>query len=155
MDIQDIRRGNLLAWLKTHSVPQKEKSLFSQLKGGASFGERLARRLESDYAMGEGFLDRTSNTNSPNKEGKQPLSSEAEQLISWIRRLDGLSDKAPEIFGHIADILALAHKGALTHNSRATRSLIDEEESLRAIAYRDSDSNVPHGTRKRAAKASG
>ncbi|WP_250518623.1 hypothetical protein [Caballeronia sp. ATUFL_M1_KS5A] len=155
MDIQDTRRANLAEWLKTHSVPQREKSLFSQLKGGASFGERLARRLESDYSMGEGFLDRQSNTNSAKREEKRPLSAEAEQLISWIKRLDGLSDKAPEIFRHIADILALAHKGALTHNRPATRSLIDEEEAVRAIGYSDRDANVQHRTHKRPTKASG
>lgn len=147
----------MLEWLKTHSTPQREKSLFSQLKKETtSFGEKVARRLEADYGMGEGFLDRPNNNSKPaNREGKRPLSGEAEQLISWINRLDGLSDKAPEIFRHIADILALAHKGALTHNLRATRSLIDEEEAVRAIGYSDRDANVQHRTHKRATKATG
>lgn len=53
------RRANLMEWLETHSVPPAEKSLFSQLKDPTnSFGEKLARRLERDYGMGNGFLDR-------------------------------------------------------------------------------------------------
>ncbi len=57
MKIQDIRRKKLAEWVKTHSVPQAEKSYFSQLMSGASFGERSARRLERDYKMGDGYLD--------------------------------------------------------------------------------------------------
>jgi hypothetical protein len=57
MDIIDIRRKNLEKWVATHGVPTKEKSLFSQLKGTASFGEKVARRLEDDYKMGTGYLD--------------------------------------------------------------------------------------------------
>ncbi|WP_157874833.1 hypothetical protein [Paraburkholderia atlantica] len=57
MNIQDIRRDNLRKWTESHSVPPKEKSYFSQLLGGASFGERAARRLERDYGMGDGYLD--------------------------------------------------------------------------------------------------
>lgn len=156
MDIQDTRRANLLEWLKTHSTPQREKSLFSQLKKETtSFGEKVARRLEAEYGMGEGFLDRPSNSKPENREEKRPLSGQAEQLISWIRRLDGLGDKAPEIFGHMSEILALAHKGALTHNLAATHSLIAEEEPVRSIGYRDKSANAKHGTHKRAAKASG
>lgn len=57
MDIQDIRRANLRHWTGAHGVPNKEKSYFSQLLGGASFGERAARRLEADYGMGDRYLD--------------------------------------------------------------------------------------------------
>jgi hypothetical protein len=57
MNIQDIRRTNLQRWLETNPVPVKEKSYISQLLGGASFGERSARRLERDYKMGENYLD--------------------------------------------------------------------------------------------------
>jgi hypothetical protein len=58
MDIQDTRRENLRIWAKENGVPSDEKSYFSQLFGGASFGERAARRLERDYKMGDGYLDR-------------------------------------------------------------------------------------------------
>lgn len=44
-------------WVEKYGVPVKERSLFSQLKGGASFGEKLARRLEADYRMGDRYLD--------------------------------------------------------------------------------------------------
>jgi len=60
IDAADVRRENLRQWVKTHGVPQKEKSLFSQLvsdKTNASFGEKVARRLESQYKMGVGYLD--------------------------------------------------------------------------------------------------
>jgi phage repressor protein C with HTH and peptisase S24 domain len=53
-----VRRHNLLRWLQENPVPAKEKSYFSQLTTGvASFGEKAARRLESDYSMGDGYLD--------------------------------------------------------------------------------------------------
>ncbi|WP_231753056.1 MULTISPECIES: S24 family peptidase [Burkholderia] len=57
MKIQEIRRARLREWTETHPIPSKEKSYFSQLLGGGSFGERAARRLERDYEMGEGYLD--------------------------------------------------------------------------------------------------
>ena len=155
MDIQDTRRANLAEWLKTNSVPQKEKSLFSQLKGGASFGERLARRLETDYGMAAGYLDRSAedNTNSPNREEKPPLSGEAESLIAWVTRLDGVSKQAPEIFRHIAHILALAHKGALTDNRSTVTDLISESEAVEVILNRRAqESNAEHAPRKRATR---
>jgi len=58
MDIVEIRRENLRRWVAEHGTPQKEKSLFSQLKSNGSFGERVARRLEEQYKMGAGYLDR-------------------------------------------------------------------------------------------------
>jgi hypothetical protein len=57
MDKQEIRRTRLREWTAKHGVPQKEKSYFSQLFGGASIGEKAARRLEKDYDMGEFYLD--------------------------------------------------------------------------------------------------
>jgi hypothetical protein len=56
----DVRRENLKQWVKINGVPQKEKSLFSQLvnnNNNSSFGEKLARRLEMQYQMGIGYLD--------------------------------------------------------------------------------------------------
>jgi len=58
MDIVEIRRENLRRWVAEHGTPPKEKSLFSQLKSNGSFGERVARRLEGQYKMGAGYLDR-------------------------------------------------------------------------------------------------
>lgn len=58
MDITEIRRENLRRWVAEHGTPAKEKSLFSQLKSNGSFGERVARRLEEQYKMGPGYLDR-------------------------------------------------------------------------------------------------
>lgn len=58
MDIKEIRRENLRRWSTEHGVPQSERSYFSQLLSGASFGERAARRLEEQYKMGAGYLDR-------------------------------------------------------------------------------------------------
>jgi hypothetical protein len=54
----DIRRYNLKRWTDSYGIPQKEKSYFSQLMTStASFGEKAAARLESQYGMGEGYLD--------------------------------------------------------------------------------------------------
>lgn len=59
MTIQEIRRANLRAWVQQYGAPSKEKSYFSQvLSGTAPIGERAARRLERDYRMGEGYLDK-------------------------------------------------------------------------------------------------
>lgn len=58
MEIVEIRRDNLRRWVAEHGTPAKEKSLFSQLKSTGSFGERVARRLEEQYGMGHGYLDR-------------------------------------------------------------------------------------------------
>jgi hypothetical protein len=57
MNLTDTRRQNLRIWTSQHGTPVKEKSLFSQLKGNGSFGEKVARRLEQEYDMGAGYLD--------------------------------------------------------------------------------------------------
>lgn len=57
MNLTETRRQNLRVWASEHGTPIKEKSLFSQLKGNGSFGEKVARRLEREYGMGEGYLD--------------------------------------------------------------------------------------------------
>lgn len=57
MNITETRRKNLSRWIAANGTPPKEKSLFSQLKGDGSFGEKVARRLERDYKMPPGFLD--------------------------------------------------------------------------------------------------
>lgn len=58
MDIVETRRENLRRWVATNGTPAKERSFFSQLQKDASFGERVARRLEQQYKMGAGYLDR-------------------------------------------------------------------------------------------------
>lgn len=62
MDITETRRENLRRWVAENGTPVKERSLFSQLKANGSFGERVARRLEADYKMGDGYLDRPLDT---------------------------------------------------------------------------------------------
>jgi hypothetical protein len=119
MDIQDTRRANLAIWLQTHSVPAKEKSLFSQLKGTGSFGERVARRLETAYDMGVGFLDQPADVHSPKRGQKTPLSSEAKLLIENVERIDGLGGPARKILSHMRSILALAESMGDPHNANA------------------------------------
>jgi hypothetical protein len=54
-----IRRANLRKWMEHNGVPPEERSYFGQLTGGStSFGEKAARRLEREYNMGDGYLDR-------------------------------------------------------------------------------------------------
>jgi hypothetical protein len=57
MDIVETRRENLRRWVAENGTPPKEKSLFSQLKGHGSFGEKVARRIEQKYGMRAGYLD--------------------------------------------------------------------------------------------------
>lgn len=59
MKLPEIRRARLERWFSDKTLPEREKSYLSQLIGGkASFGEKAARRLERDYGMGDGYLDR-------------------------------------------------------------------------------------------------
>ncbi len=58
MEKHETRRSRLREWVVRNGVPQKERSYFSQLLSGTvSFGEKAARRLEDDYAMGLYFLE--------------------------------------------------------------------------------------------------
>lgn len=52
-----LRRKKLMQWISINGTPPAEKSLFSQLKGTTSFGEKVARRLEEQYKMGHRYLD--------------------------------------------------------------------------------------------------
>lgn len=59
MKISDIRRARLKEWFADRTLPEKEKSYMSQLlSGAASFGEKAARRIEGEYGMTDGYLDR-------------------------------------------------------------------------------------------------
>src|SRR5580698_3685895 len=57
----ELRRANLLRWLKDHDVAFRGSSDLRQLKPNAAFGDRTARRLERNYGMGMGYLDQAIN----------------------------------------------------------------------------------------------
>jgi phage repressor protein C with HTH and peptisase S24 domain len=64
MDMAEVRRRRLSEWFSRNAIPEKEKSYISQLiNGHSSFGEKAARRLEKSYGMGDGYLDRPSDSN--------------------------------------------------------------------------------------------
>ena len=89
-----------MEWLETHSVPPAEKSLFSQLKDPTtSFGEKLARRLERDYGMGDGFLDRKPGVTA----SSELLANELIELLILFQQAD---DRGKE------NILSLARSAA-------------------------------------------
>lgn len=146
MDIQDIRRANLSRWLETHSVPAKEKSLFSQIKAGSSFGERLARRLESDYAMGDGFLDLDPLADSSNTGQKVPLTADALNLIQWITRLDAISEPARKMFPMIAGILQIANSLPVPQNSSSGIHEFRIAEQQLSAAIQE---GLPHAIKRR------
>ncbi|WP_175692683.1 hypothetical protein [Burkholderia ambifaria] len=125
MTIQDIRRANLRRWTEQHGVPSKEKSYFSQLLGGTSFGERAARRLEAEYGMGDGYLDLpTDEIEERNAAAPSPLdvSPEARSLIDAIAAADkiGLS---PDAFNALKETLRVF--GALTRPRGGTFDVED------------------------------
>lgn len=145
MDIQELRRENLARWLEGRNAPAKEKSLFSQLKNGGSFGERVARRLERDYGMEVGYLDR---------KGEGPaLSPEAARFISCIERIDGNGHLSQQIFAHMRAILELTEKSSEERPAHPTQSLIKEEGFLENLAS-GNPGQSENATRKRAAKPS-
>jgi hypothetical protein len=146
MDIQDIRRANLMRWLETHSVPAREKSLFSQLKKGGSFGERVARRLEADYGMGDGYLDSEEGIDSSITGQKVPLTAEALNLIQWITRLDATSDPARKMFPMIVGILQIANSLPAPQNaSPGIHDFRIAEQQLSAATHED----PTHATKRR------
>jgi hypothetical protein len=104
--MQEIRRQNLRRWLEAHSTPAKERSYFSQLLAGkASFGEKAARRLEKDYAMGEGFLDTpTGWPSAPAQASFHVAEQVAEHNVSSTRLTQGVSETI-EHLGRLLDAL--------------------------------------------------
>lgn len=152
MDIQEIRRSNLARWLETHATPIKEKSLFSQLKGGGSFGERVARRLEKDYAMGVGFLDRDPDPKPANTGQKHPLSAEAELLIQCVLRLDGLGELARKTFAGHTHLLLLAEQMLGMQDAQVERELHLEEQKL--ASHIEQQRAPKHATREHKSKGS-
>lgn len=149
MDIQETRRHNLNAWLRTHSVPPAEKSYFSQLRSGASFGEKAARRLEEAYGMGSGFLDRPVG-NSPKRGQKPFLSDEAESLIQEVIRLDGLSVLARKMFPIVRSMLALSVEPVERNNHVTGKHQIsarDAREAEKALSAKIEGPHEQHGRR--------
>lgn len=81
LPLKENRIQQLQRWVNLFGTPPKEKSLFSQiLNGKASFGEKLARRLERDYDMGLGYLD-LKNSQPQNTPGNQVASITQTDLI--------------------------------------------------------------------------
>lgn len=78
MDIIETRRENLKRWVAKNGTPVKERSLFGQLKTNGSFGEKVARRVERDYRMGNGWLDQPIDSAVP------PLIEQGETAASAI-----------------------------------------------------------------------
>lgn len=83
MDIYEIRRRNLEAWIAKNPIPTKERSYISQLKSGkAPFGERGARNLELRLNLDDGFLDREDSIGLPERVSDIDFSI---PLLSWAR----------------------------------------------------------------------
>ena len=56
--LNEVRRANLKAFF-AGNLPEAEKSYLSQVIGGqAPFGEKAARRVEAEYGIPAGSLDR-------------------------------------------------------------------------------------------------
>lgn len=87
-----LRRKKLIQWVAINGTPSAEKSLFSQLKGAGSFGEKVARRLESDYKMGYRYLD---------TEDALPVSNKP-MTGGELSRVLSLTIDTPEEFEHLA-----------------------------------------------------
>lgn len=87
-----LRRKKLIQWVAINGTPQDEKSLFSQLKGVGSFGEKVARRLEADYKMGHRYLD---TEDAPPASNKPMTGGELGRVLS-------LTIDTPEEFEHLA-----------------------------------------------------
>jgi phage repressor protein C with HTH and peptisase S24 domain len=105
MDIQENRRARLREWLKDRTAPAKEKSYFSQLVGGiASFGERAARRIERDYGMGDGYLDKTS-SESTIAPVEVPKSDDKSPVFTKMRRETGVKLTDGRSFVNIRPVL--------------------------------------------------
>lgn len=87
-----LRRKKLVQWVALNGTPQAEKSLFSQLKGSGSFGEKVARRLEEKYKMGHRYLD----TEDAPPASNRPISG------GELSRVLSLTIDTPEEFEHLA-----------------------------------------------------
>jgi hypothetical protein len=138
-NIAETRRANLERWLTTNAIPRAEKSLFSQLRKDGSFGERVARRLELQYGMGDGFLDEPEAVSgvaikASIKGHFRPLSNVAKQLILCVIRLDGAADKSQTVLKHHAALLGFAEDSLEVHHSSAGQNAAEVESLLGALA---------------------
>lgn len=58
MDVLEIRKARLRIAFPKGKLPAKEKNYFAQLMRGAStFGEKAARRIETEYGLPKFWLD--------------------------------------------------------------------------------------------------
>lgn len=88
-DVTSTRRQKLRIWFSANPIPKEEKSYLSQLLSGkASFGERAARRLESEYGMPAGYLD--DGAEAPDTESLL-LPGRAQRILNVIARLPDVS----------------------------------------------------------------
>lgn len=88
MELVEIRRQRLKLWFSDKPIPEKEKSYISQLiNGQASFGEKAARRLERDYAMGPLWLDDRAGVvdKSADANVRVPKQFTSVPVISWVQ----------------------------------------------------------------------
>jgi hypothetical protein len=105
MDIQEKRRKRLQEWVSANSVPAKERSLFSQLKGGTTpFGEKLARRLEIDYRMGVGYLDGPEDGEKKADSLPAPTLKDVSEMVLLYGQLP--AESRPIVLDFIRDLLA-------------------------------------------------
>jgi hypothetical protein len=123
----EVRRAQLSKWVAKNGVPPAEKSYFSQLlSGDASFGEKAARRLEDDYGMGTGYLDRVDDTAqvlSLKKKPEVPSADPAviaDEIIELISLYQQASDRGRKF------ILDSARGAAKASQARWIRATNDE-----------------------------
>lgn len=96
MSISEVRLKNLEKWFEGEVIPQKDRSFISQLRKGAAFGERAARRFERDYGMPEYYLD--------NKE--QKTSDTLQELVV----IDVLNVQASAGSGSASDLIEIVNQ---------------------------------------------
>lgn len=107
MNVQERRRRRLLRWADENGVPPKERSLFSQIKSGTTtIGEKLARRLEREYRLGDGYLDFADEgeAQEPPPEPLPPTLKDVAELIALYGQLP--ADYRPMILNFIRDQIA-------------------------------------------------
>lgn len=117
MDIIEIRRANLRKWVQENGTPIKERSLFSQLQGAGSFGEKVARRLEAQYKMVPLSLDEPPG-------GRPAMGSKPGKLKSNVIVQDP-DDEQDEDFVYVPESRI---EFAAGNGRAATYELVEDEE---------------------------
>jgi len=126
--VTEIRRVRLKEWFANRTLPEKEKSYLSQLLGGkASFGEKAARRLEKDYGMLDGHLDRP--FDQKRVQGEKPLENAKEKRFQNLRWL--ISTRFGGNAGQCADFLGMKRPqmSRWVTDNEASRQGISEESA--------------------------